>query len=390
MNKYHYLLIMLLTLYLIVMYHAVLPVLLLLVELLLPLLLYLLLIPVTKRLQCRFGKMEDVYETGERMAVELWVQNPPIIPVVNLHLELQIQNLLTTEKEHLTLSAMVPAKGTIKLPLAVSSRYCGRVRIRVEKMYVWDFFRMFRKKKKGVLQTGILLIPSLEPISMEVSNQVRAFLADCDLYDSHEKGSDPAEVFLVREYQPGDRMQQVHWKLSVAKDTMLVKELSKPLLHPVVVMVSFHVAEPWVLQQMISEALSLCWSMLQNDCPSDLVCRTPKGEPQKLSLTEEEDLMPCIESVFAGIAPEEEEPMVCAYEELYPNDRYAHCIYLTDQVNEEQMEQLSISPLAQKYTVVCLTNENMDSLQALFETNKMELLVEKEGEELVLHRHWLI
>ena len=100
--------------------------------------------------------------------------------------------------------------------------------------------------------------------------------------------------------------------------------------------------------------------------------------------------MPCIESVFAGIAPEEEEPMVCAYEELYPNDRYAHCIYLTDQVNEEQMEQLSISPLAQKYTVVCLTNENMDSLQALFETNKMELLVEKEGEELVLHRHWLI
>ena len=44
-----------------------------------------------------------------------------------------------------------------------------------------------------------------------------------------DRGYDPSELFDVREFQNGDRLQSVHWKLSARTDELMVKELS--LIH---------------------------------------------------------------------------------------------------------------------------------------------------------------
>lgn len=390
MNKYHYVLLVLLTLYLIVMYHSALPVLLFLLELLLPALLYGLLIPAAGGLQMHFGGAEQVYEAGERIPVTLFVRNSTFLPIVHLHLELCIRNQLTGEAEQLTLSAMLPARGTIKLPMSVSSRYCGQMQIVVERVYLWDFLRMFRKKKNITVQTSFLIVPSLAPVSVEVRQQIRTFFTDSDQYDPYEKGCDPSEVFQIRDYQPGDRMQQIHWKLSAARDRLLVKELSKPLQHPVVVLMSMHTMEPWVLQQMVTGLFSLCWFMLQQACPSELICRTPEGTLQKLSFTEEEDVMPCMETVFSGMALEEDGLFLHVCETWDPSARYAHCIYLTDTAEEALFQQMAVSPLAERYTVVWFAENPANGLQELAQVYGIDLVTEREGEETMLHRHWVI
>ena len=42
--------------------------------------------------------------------------------------------------------------------------------------------------------------------------------------ESKEKGYDFSDVSGIREYIPGDKLQNIHWKLSVKKDELMVKE----------------------------------------------------------------------------------------------------------------------------------------------------------------------
>ena len=394
MNKYHYLLLLLVTGYLVVMYDKELPVMLLLLELILPFLQYLLLLPAAKKLRLKWSSTQQVYEAGEEIPVKLWIQNPTIIPILYLHLMLDIQNELTGEKETRELSVMVPAKGTIQMPLTIASEYCGRMTIGITDVRLWDYFHLFHKKKKlnQEYESQVLVIPALTELPVEISSLVKGFLTDCDKYDPHEKGSDPSEVFQIREYQPGDRLQQVHWKLSAARDGLLVKELSKPMVYPVVLFLDMGKNHPWLLQQAVTDALSLLWTLQQKACPASLICRQEDGTLQKLSLVSEEELLPCMEAVCSSRGTGKELSMLAEYEEQAPNERYAHLYYVTNQVNEQTAEFLLQTPLAAKKTLLWIQNEKnrKESIISLLQQSNIELVTEAEGETTVRGHLWVV
>lgn len=394
MNKYHYLLAVLVTIYLVIMYDMELPVLLLLLELILPVVQYVLLFPVAGKLRLKWSSTERIYETGEQIPVKLVIQNPAWIPVLYLHLMLVIQNDLTGETEQRELSLMVPARGTIQVPLAVSSDYCGRMTVGISTVKLWDFFHLFSKKKKlkKNYESQVLVIPALTQMSVEISSLVKGFLADCDKYDPHEKGSDPSEVFQVREYQPGDRLQQVHWKLSAARDGLLVKELSKPLVYPVVLFLDMRQNRPWLQQQAVTNALSLLWNLQQQDCPASLICRQSDGTLQKLSMATEEELLPCMEAVCAVSGTGKDTPMLAEYEEQAPGERYAHLYYVTDHLTEQTVQLLWDTPFAARKTVLYLQSAK-EKQTGLFNTlleSGIELVTEAEGETTVCRYHWIV
>ncbi len=394
MNKYHYLLLLLVTLYLMIMYDHELPVILLLLELILPLLQHLLLFPVAKKLRLGWSSTQRIYETGEAIPVKLWIQNPAILPVLYLHLVLEIQNGLTGEKENREISVMVPAKGMIQVPLAVSSQYCGKMTVRIAGVRLWDYFHLFSKKKKLTrdYKSEVLVIPALTEVPMEISSLVKGFLADCDRYDPHEKGADPSEVFQIREYQPGDRMQQVHWKLSAARDSLLVKELSKPMVYPVILFLDMDRNHPRLLQQAVTDALSLLGTLLQKNCPACLICRQQNGTLQKLSAASEEELLPCMEAVYSGMGAGKGTSMLAEYEEQAPGERYAHLYYVTSHMEELTAEFLLDTPLAAKKTLLWVENKRNRSehIVDILQQSEIELAAEAEGEMLVREHLWIV
>lgn len=395
MNKYHYLLIVLVTVYLAIMYHTELPVLLLLLEIILPLFLYILLFPMAYKLRLKWSSTDKVYEAGEEIPVKLWIENPTIFPILYLHLELVIQNMLTGEKEKREVSVMVPAKGNIQVPLGVYSEYCGKIRISLSGIRLWDYFHVFHKKKKLKEEycSEILVIPVLTELSMEISNLVKGFLTDCDRFDPHEKGTDPAEVFQVREYQPGDRLQQIHWKLSAARDELLVKELSKPMIYPVILFLDIRKKSPWLLQQAVTDALSLLWTMMGKECPAYLVCRREDRTLQKVSFAAEEELLPCMDAVFSGIILGSKGQMLAEFEEQLPGERYAHLYYVTDHMEESEAELLAATPLAVKKTVLWIYDISEKKASVVEERcieYGIELVSEAEGGSAVKEHHWMI
>ena len=71
-------------------------------------------------------------------------------------------------------------------------------------------------------------MPQIDEIPVRITDRVRNFFGDSDIYDDIRPGYDPSELFDVREFQNGDRLQSVHWKLSARTDELMVKENSLP------------------------------------------------------------------------------------------------------------------------------------------------------------------
>lgn len=71
-------------------------------------------------------------------------------------------------------------------------------------------------------------MPQIDEIPVRITDRVRNFFGNSDIYDDLRPGYDPSELFDVREFQNGDRLQSVHWKLSARTDELMVKENSLP------------------------------------------------------------------------------------------------------------------------------------------------------------------
>ena len=52
---------------------------------------------------------------------------------------------------------------------------------------------------------------------------------DADVYDDFRPGNDSSEIFDVREFRDGDKIQSIHWKLSAKMQELVVREDSQPL-----------------------------------------------------------------------------------------------------------------------------------------------------------------
>ena len=57
----------------------------------------------------------------------------------------------------------------------------------------------------------------------------------------YKKGDDPSEIFDIREYVDGDKIQRIHWKLTGKTGHLMVKEGSLPLTKAVNIFVDLSV-----------------------------------------------------------------------------------------------------------------------------------------------------
>ena len=102
-------------------------------------------------------------------------------------------------------------------------------------------------------------------------------MGENDSYSREKEGDDPSEVFDIRPMRPGDRMQQVHWKLTARTGEMMVKVFSRSLGYPVVVFLNFglrtkvgqnkkEISPAAQLSGIITAGLSVCQGLVTAGC----------------------------------------------------------------------------------------------------------------------------
>ena len=139
---------------------------------------------------------------------------------------------------------------TLHIPFVVEN--CGAFRIPVLWLWMGKNRKVVRDLKKGGRQTLIFPYHATvcgkqvweikKAVTRDASGmfyiRIRRFVTEGEEYAKDRGGDDASEVFDVHEYKPGDRIAQIHWKLSARTEELYLKEFSFPLGAAVVVLLS--------------------------------------------------------------------------------------------------------------------------------------------------------
>lgn len=226
----------------------------------LPLCSLLLMLPLHKKLSCSFTEQTISAACGEKAVFHFRLQNHSHLPVGQIVLQFSCHNLLTGEQFHKKLHFPATANGVLELP--VVSPYCGRLELTVEKLTACDLFGLFNRKiLLTQRQAFALILPQIPSLQIFTPPQTEMEGESAE-YDTHHPGNDASEIFAVRDYQPGDRLNSIHWKLSEKRGSVMVRQGSLPLPAGPDILVELEKAPPKLLNCTAETALTLSAALL--------------------------------------------------------------------------------------------------------------------------------
>jgi len=144
-------------------------------------------------------------------------------------------------------------------------QFPGRLSVKIKKVRIYDRSGFFFLTCKCKSFDNVKVMPEIELVPVQISSKTRNFFGDADTYDDFRPGYDPAEVFQIREFQNGDKLQNVHWKLSAKANDLIVKENSLPKACGVTLLVNPEEERSYV--SLLSYLASLSYSMMDLECP---------------------------------------------------------------------------------------------------------------------------
>jgi hypothetical protein rflaF_11145 len=180
---------------------------------------------------------EQSVSKNHAFPVQLCLTNKSFIPIGKAEARIDYYNIFSNQITTFYLDMPVQARNTQKITFQLSSKFCGIVNIRTEYINIYDPIRMFRFKTAKKVGSSISIMPEIYEIDGTVSFTDR-INEESNAFSETKPGDDPSEIFDLREYNAGDRLNRIHWKLSSKKDNFIVKEYSLPVDVPSMIFIN--------------------------------------------------------------------------------------------------------------------------------------------------------
>lgn len=184
---------------------------------------------IKNRVSAEIRTLMPAADTGRSIRCELIITNRSAFRLPDSTIKIEYVNIFTGRRETVKKHVCVKKRSETVVDFDVSSGRCGVVNIKIKKLIISDAIRFVKINKKCSAQSDVIFLPKLIEMDMEVDPALLSFIGESDEYDSNRSGDDPSEVYRIREYTQGDRLQRVHWKASAKSDKLMVKDFSRPL-----------------------------------------------------------------------------------------------------------------------------------------------------------------
>ena len=112
---------------------------------------------------------------------------------------------------------------TLKPGDKLPTDHCGGLQAELHKPRVCDYLGLFRFRARKTTGQTFLVMP--EPAQMEVPPDFTRYLAQ---RWRPKPGGGYAENHEIRQYHPGDNLNQIHWKLSAKVGDLMLREPMEP------------------------------------------------------------------------------------------------------------------------------------------------------------------
>ncbi len=143
----------------------------------------------------------------------------------------------------------------------------GSYAVWLRQVKIYDMTGLFCMKYRRTLKGEralLAVLPRIYPMGIFLSEAVRSFAGDAEVYDSLRRGTDASETLKLRPFQNGDDMRNIHWKLSAKEGELVVRENSMPRGCPVAVLVE---TVGGVREPRLQCATSLSFCLMDQECP---------------------------------------------------------------------------------------------------------------------------
>ncbi len=296
----------------------------------------------------------EIAEPDKECLVKLVTKNKGFLPMMRMEVLLVTEDLCTGVKKKTWVKLADIPRGEGSFVRMVSFSGTGTYQLRPKKVCVYDFTGMFSGKKRGKSEARIQVMPKLHDIPVRLSQTVRSFYGEADIYDEHTPGHDNSELFSVREYRKGDRLQNIHWKLTAKQDDLMVKEHSLPKACPVVFFLGYHrkkkERKPERMLAYLEAVASLSFSMMDANCPHYVVWYDDTEQDIVRHRVDTEENFFCFLGILMGIRwREPKENMKERYRVKYRMEPYVWALSLDEQLvlkrEDEPVAKLSVKEL---------------------------------------------
>lgn len=288
-----------------------------------------------RRVQVRMLCPSGTLTAGEQAELQLSLQNPGILPIPHAVFRIRYGNTLAQQSETIVVSSGLPSGSSQIIGLQLLPEYCGFLRIEIVRIQLYDMLRMFRMNKRPPQAKELFIAPHIWPMQA-ACGQVLSRDSEQEVFSRYRPGDDPSEVFALREYQPGDRLNRIHWKLSEKNSGLIVKEFSLPLGQAAVLFVEWKQASLPEQHALLETLISASTAFSAADIPHNLCWFDPRNE-QLTTVSVNDD------SVYEGLRRLMSTPVHNLSSSLHciePDRSISHLVYLTGAVQPEQLARL--------------------------------------------------
>lgn len=233
------------------------------------------------------AQMEEtigMVEKGENAEVTFRVTNKSIFPVSEVRIVFNYRSTcLKAKKDYVSLS--LKARSREKAILRIPAEFCGPISVEAKGYYIFDalhlsfLYKKVKKRDRMEAKCRFYVIPKLEEVPVRIPVPRLAEAEESSLYSKVKRGDDPSEIFDIREYQEGDKIHRIHWKLSSKRNTYMVKDFSLPISTSTCILVSLCIGDGTdgkkkytgnydaakMLDERLSRAILFSYTLIQHD-----------------------------------------------------------------------------------------------------------------------------
>jgi uncharacterized protein (DUF58 family) len=206
-----------------------------------------------------------VVSAGVDVAMQMKVENRTHLSCRKVRYRVQDRRTFSRKKHRRWMNGDVLDPGASVQQHLFRPRYAGNYEYRLEKVRIYDPSGLFYLDKKVRRSANVQILPEITCVGVRISEQTRNFFGDADIYDDLRAGDDCSEIFDVREFREGDKIQSIHWKLTAKTDDLLVRSDSHPLACPVVFLLESPTTKN--VQGYLSIVASVVFSLMDAGCP---------------------------------------------------------------------------------------------------------------------------
>ncbi|MEE3467343.1 MAG: DUF58 domain-containing protein [Eubacterium sp.] len=169
---------------------------------------------------------------GDEIHPVIFLKNPMLMGTLDVRVRLMLRNVFydTEDKASPMMASLpLPARGLrrgagasesdLRLPFSVIK--LGTYRFVLCEIAVQDLFGLVRFEIPVEDEADLVVLPAAQRGKLPDAETIAAGMTEVE--ESNRRGNDFSEVTDVREYIAGDRIRDIHWKLSARQEEWMVK-----------------------------------------------------------------------------------------------------------------------------------------------------------------------